>query len=194
MPDERKTLHPKTRAAWRTWLEKNHLKEKSIWLVLHKKKSSVRGVSYPEAVEEALCFGWIDSRPDKRDETTWLLFFASRKKGSVWSKINKERIKRLIRNRRITPAGLQKIKEAKLDGSWSTLDRVEALEMPPALAKAFAKSKKALQNFEAFPAGIKKQLYYWVISARRDETRVARIREIVSTAAKNERANQWNRK
>jgi len=186
--------HPTNIAEWRAWLKVNQKKEKNVWLVLQKKSSPGPGIAYVEAVEEALCFGWIDSKPAKRDENTYLLFFASRKKGAVWSRINKERIKRLIRDRRMTPAGLQKIKEAKLDGSWSTLDRVEALEMPAALEKALAKSKKAIRNFEAFPAGIKKQLYYWVISARRDETGVARIREIVSRAAKNERANQWKRK
>lgn len=94
----------------------------------------------------------------------------------------------------MTSAGLDKIEEAKKNGSWAKLDSVEALEMPTALKKAFSKSKKALKNFEVFPAGIKKQLYHWVISAKRDETRAERVREIVSKAARNERANQWKRK
>lgn len=89
--------HPRNIAQWRTWLRKNHKKEKNVWLVLHKKASPGPGIAYAEAVEEALCFGWIDSKPGLRDEHTYLLFFAARKKGSVWSKINKERIDRLIK-------------------------------------------------------------------------------------------------
>lgn len=187
-------FHPRNLAQWRTWLHKNHKKEKNVWLVLHKKASPGPGIAYAEAVEEALCFGWIDSKPALRDKYTYLLFFASRKKDAVWSKINKDRIARLIREGRMTTSGLAKIEEAKKNGSWATLDSVEALEMPSALKKAFSKSKKALKNFEAFPPGIKKQLYHWVISAKRDETRAERVREIVLKAARNERANQWKRK
>lgn len=187
-------FHPRSRTAWRTWLQANTGKLKSVWLVLHKKSSPGPGIVYAEAVEEALCFGWIDSKPQKRDEHTYLLYFAERKSGGVWSKINKQRIGRLIREGRMKAAGMAKIKKAKKDGSWSTLDPVDALRMPDDLGKAFARNKKALKLFEAFPPGIKKQLFHWVLSARREETRKIRVKEIVSKAARNERANQWVRK
>ena len=187
-------FHPKSSAQWRDWLASNTGKAKSVWLVLHKLASPGPGIGYAEAVEEALCYGWIDSKPQKRDSHTFLLYFAERKPGSIWSKINKQRVARLIKEGKMTEAGLQKIRSAKKDGSWSTLDSVDALEMPPSLRKAFAKNKRALSNFNAFPPGIKKQLFHWVLSARREETQTARTREIVSKAAKNQRANQWVKK
>jgi uncharacterized protein YdeI (YjbR/CyaY-like superfamily) len=94
----------------------------------------------------------------------------------------------------MTAAGLKKIKAAKADGTWSTLDPVDALEIPAALSVALARNKKAMKNFEAFPPGIRKQLVYWVLSAKREETRTVRVKEIVSKAARNERANQWVKK
>ena len=187
-------FHPRNLSEWRAWLKANHRTAGSVWLVLHKKSSPGPGIEYPEAVEEALCFGWIDSKPQKKDTHTYLLYFADRKSGSVWSKINKERVSRLIKEGRMTAAGMKKIEAAKKDGTWSTLDAVDALEIPDDLNKALARSKKAWKNFEAFPPGIRKQLVYWVLSAKREETRAARIKEIVSKAARNERANQWVKK
>jgi uncharacterized protein YdeI (YjbR/CyaY-like superfamily) len=193
-PMETKAFHPRSLKEWRAWLKANHRTAKNVWLVLHKKSSPGPGIEYAESVEEALCYGWIDSKPQKRDEHTYLLYFTERKKGSVWSKINKQRIARLIKEGRMTAAGMKKIDAAKKDGSWSTLDPVDELEIPGELSKAFARNKKALKHFEAFPQGIKKQLVYWVLSAKREETRSVRIKDIVSKAARNERANQWVKK
>lgn len=187
-------FHPKHPGEWQAWLAAHQGKTKSIWLVLHKKSSPGPGLSYPEAVEVALCYGWIDSKPQKRDKHTYLLYFAERKAGGVWSKINKQRIAKLIKEGKMTKAGMEKITQAKKDGSWSTLDPVDALKMPDELGKAFARNKRALKNFEAFPPGIRKQLFHWVLSARLPQTRLTRVREIVSKAAKNERANQWKKK
>jgi len=187
-------FHPRNRASWRAWLQRHHKTKQNIWLVLHKKGSPTPGVLYPEAVEEALCFGWIDSKPQKRDAHSFMMYFAVRKPRSVWSKINKERISRMVKEGLMTPAGMIKIKEAKKDGSWSALDSVDELEMPGELRKAFAKNKNALKNFEEFPASVKKQLYYWVNAARQPATVTARIKDIVSKAAKNVRANQWKPK
>lgn len=187
-------FHPRSLQEWRSWLKANHRKAKNVWLVLHKKSSPGPGIDYAQAVEEALCFGWIDSKPQKKNNHTYLLYFAERKKGSVWSKLNKERIARLIKDRRMTPYGMKKIEAAKADGTWSTLDPVDTLQIPEDLDKALARNKKALKHFEVFPPGIKKQLVYWVLSAKREETRSARIKEIVTKAAKNERANQWVKK
>ncbi|MBL7847921.1 MAG: YdeI/OmpD-associated family protein [Cyclobacteriaceae bacterium] len=189
-----KEFHPRSLQEWRSWLKANHRTAKNVWLVLHKKSSPGPGIAYSEAVEEALCFGWIDSKPQKKDTNTYLLYFAERKAGSVWSKLNKQRITRLIDSKKMTSAGMKKIMSAKEDGTWSTLDPVDTLQMPEVLDKALAKNKKARMNFEAFPAGIKKQLVYWVLSAKRAETRASRVREIVAKAARNERANQWVKK
>jgi len=179
------------RAAWRRWLKSNHNTQKNLWLILYNKGSSVPSVTYVEAVEEALCWGWIDSKANKRDDKSRFQYFASRKAKGVWSKINKERVARMIREGRMTPAGMIKIKEAKKDGSWNFLNLIEALEMPAPLKKAFTGRKKALANFEAFPPSVKKQIYHWIISAKRDETQNARVKETVTLAARNIRANQW---
>jgi uncharacterized protein YdeI (YjbR/CyaY-like superfamily) len=194
MPAKAVEFYARDRRAWRKWLKVNHKKEQSIWLVLHKKNSKTPSVSYAEAVEEALCFGWIDSVANKRDGDHFVLYFASRKPKSVWSKINKERIARMIKLGLMEPEGLRKIEAAKKDGSWSTLDAIDALVMPAELKKAFARSKNALKHFEAFPPSVKKQLYFWVSTAKREETRSQRIHETVSLAAKNVRANQWKSK
>lgn len=188
---ERKEFYAKDRAAWRAWLQKNHKKETSLWLILYKKDSGVPSVTYPESVEEALCFGWIDSKPNKRDDKSYFLFFASRKPKSVWSKINKERIARLIKEGKMTSAGLEKIEIAKANGSWTSIDASEAYEMPKELAKAFAKSKTARKNFDAFPPGVKKTIYQWIESAKTVDTKTKRVVETVTLAAKNIRANQW---
>lgn len=193
MLKEKKILYARNRDRWRSWLKANHNKEQNVWLRLHKKHSDT-GVKYAEAIEEALCFGWIDSVANKADDDTFILYFAVRKKGGVWSKINKGRIERMIKAGLMTAAGMNRIEEAKKDGSWNKLDSVDKLQMPAPLMKAFASRKKALTNFNSFPMSVKKQLYFWVLSAKQDSTRVARIKEIVSKAAKNIRANQWVKK
>jgi uncharacterized protein YdeI (YjbR/CyaY-like superfamily) len=119
---EYKTTHPKTRKQWRQWLEKNHLSSPGIWLIYYKKESGKPRVSYEEAVEEALCFGWIDSLPRKLDNERAMLKFTPRKPKSVWSELNKTRVDKLNKNRLMTPSGLKKIEQAKKDGSWDTLN------------------------------------------------------------------------
>lgn len=194
MSKARKILYAQNRDRWRNWLKANHNKEQNVWLVLHKKESKTPSVTYAEAVEEALCFGWIDSTPNKRDSDSFLLYFAVRKKGGVWSKINKERITRMINEGKMTPAGMKRIEEAKKDGSWDKLNSVDDLQMPAPLKKGFGANKKALKNFLAFPPGVKKQLYFWVLSAKTETTRSSRIKEIVTKAGRNIRANQWVKK
>jgi uncharacterized protein YdeI (YjbR/CyaY-like superfamily) len=173
------------------WLEKNHATAGSVWLIIYKKDSGTPSVVYAEAVEEALCFGRVDSKPNKRDDKSYVLYFAARKPKSPWSKINKERVARLIKEKKMHAAGLAKINAAKKDGSWSVLDSVEALIMPGELKKVISKNKKALTHFEAFPPSVKKGIYQWIQSAKTDETREKRITETVNQAEKNIRANQW---
>lgn len=189
----RNEFHAPSRSAWRRWLKANHHKQPHIWLIIYHKKSSTPSVYYDEAVEEALCFGWIDSKPNKRDSESYYLFFAPRKPKSVWSKINKERVARLMANNQMAPAGLAAIEVAKANGSWTVLDAIEELTMPVALKKAFASNKTALKNFEAFPPGVKKGIYQWIISAKTEPTQTKRITETVTLAAKNIRANQWRK-
>jgi uncharacterized protein YdeI (YjbR/CyaY-like superfamily) len=184
-------FYAKDRKAWRKWLQVNHLKLQQVWLILHKKSSQDSSVNYEEAVEEALCFGWIDSKPMKRDDHTFLLFFSQRKPKSVWSASNKKRLVKLIADGQMMPAGLVSIEIAKANGSWTSIDDVEAMVMPVQLEKAFKKNKLASANFNAFPASAKKGIYQWISSAKTDTTREKRIFETVSLAQKNIRANQW---
>jgi len=176
---------------WREWLAENHEQSYGIWLVTFKKHCKEKYVSYDAVVEEALCFGWIDSLPRKLDEERTMLWMAPRKPGSGWSKLNKERIEKMIEAGRMTVAGLAKIEAAKQDGSWSLLDAIAALEIPPDLQTALHANPTAQQNFEAFPKSAKRGILEWIASAKRPETRAKRIEETARLAAENKRANQW---
>ena len=186
-----KTFYAKDRKAWRRWLEKNHKKENSIWLIIYKKSSQTKSVYYNEAVEEALCFGWIDSKPNKRNEDSFYQFFAKRNPKSNWSLINKNKVEKLIKVGLMTDAGLQTIEAAKQNGTWTALNEVDNSIMPDDLKKVFDKNKTALKNFDAFPRSSKKIILEWIHNAKKEETRKKRIEETVSLAAKNIRANHY---
>jgi uncharacterized protein YdeI (YjbR/CyaY-like superfamily) len=188
------SVQPKTRAAWRAWLAKHHERAEGVWLITYKKAAGKPRIEYDEAVEEALCFGWVDSKPGKVDEERTKLWFAPRKPKSGWSRPNKERIERLIASSLMQPAGLAKIEAAKKDGSWAALDAVEDLVVDADLAAALAIYPKAAQNFEAFPRSAKRGILEWIALAKRAETRAARIAETARLAQDNERANQWKPK
>ena len=148
-------------------------------------------MDYAESVEEALCFGWIDSKGNKLDDERSMVWFVPRKAKTGWSKLNKERIEKLIKAKLMMPAGLAKINAAKKDGSWNALDAVEALEIPSDLAEAFLKNETARGYFEAFPRSVKRAILEWISSAKKPETRAKRIEETVTKAEQNIRANQW---
>jgi uncharacterized protein YdeI (YjbR/CyaY-like superfamily) len=186
---DKKAFYPKTRKAWRQWLEKNHQKEPSIWLILYNKDIGIPSITWSEAVEEALCFGWIDSVVNKRDEESRYQFFTTRKPKSNWSRINKEKIAQLTDAGLMAPAGLAVVATAKENGTWSALDEVEATTVPPDLQKALKTGKKALTHWEAFPRSSKKIILHWILSAKRPETRQKRISETVTLAEINKRAN-----
>ncbi len=154
-----------------------------------KKHTGKPRVNYDEAVEEALCFGWIDSLPRKFDDERSKLLFTPRKPKSVWSKLNKTRIEKLIENRLMTKIGLAKIEAAKRDRTWNALDASDNLEIPTDLAKAFERTTAAKKNFESFTDSAKRAILSWVFSAKLDETRAARIEKTIAMAAKNKRAN-----
>lgn len=185
------SVHPKSRAEWRRWLEKNHTRKEGVWFISFKKETGMPRVTYEESVEEALCFGWVDSKPAKLDNERSMLWFAPRKEKSNWSKPNKERVERLIKQGLMTPAGLAKIELAKKNGTWTALDGVENLEIPPDLANALSKNKTAKEYFDAFPRSVKRGILEWILNAKKPETRAKRIEETVAQAEKNIRANQW---
>lgn len=184
------SVHPRSRAEWRQWLEEHHTQTEGVWFISFKKASGEPRVEYEEAVEEALCFGWIDSKANKLDDARTMLWFTPRKPGTGWSRPNKERIARLIDSGLMRPAGLARIEAAKQDGSWNALDAVEALEIPPDLAEELARNPVAAQYFDAFPRSAKRVILVWITGAKRPETRARRIAETVELAAQNKRANQ----
>ena len=184
-------IHPLTRAEWRAWLEENHGRAEGVWLISYKKTTGKPHVAYDEAVEEALCYGWIDSKPNKLDAERSLLWFAPRKAGTGWSKPNKERVAKLLAAGLMAPAGLAKITAAQADGSWYALDAVEALKIPPDLDQALAANPAARRYFDAFPRSVKRGILEWIATAKRPETRARRVEETVTLAAENVRANQW---
>lgn len=188
------SVHPLTRVAWRAWLEDNHTRPDGVWLITFKKNTGQPRVEYDEAVEEALCFGWVDSKANTLDEQRSLLWFGPRKARTGWSKSNKERVERMLAAGLMAPAGLAKIEAAKADGSWSKLDAVEALEIPPDLAEALAAYPTAAANFDAFPRSAKRGILEWIVNARKPETRAHRIAETARLAEDNVRANQWRQK
>lgn len=180
-----------SRAEWRKWLKKNHTQKEGVWVVTFKKTSGKTHVTYDEIVEEALCFGWIDSKGNKLDEERSMLWCAPRKARSNWSRPNKLRVEKLIAAGLMQPAGLEKIKIARKTGTWTALDKVENLEIPPDLAQALAANQHARQYFDAFPRSVKRGILEWILNAKKPETRARRVIETAELAAKNIRANQW---
>ncbi|HET9914012.1 MAG TPA: YdeI/OmpD-associated family protein [Anaerolineales bacterium] len=182
------SYQPKTRAEWRKWLATNHNTAKGIQLVIIRKNAEVAGITYSDAVEEALCFGWIDGRADSFDGQRYKLYMAPRKPGSVWSRLNKQRIRNLVKDGSMTSAGLAKIEAAKKDGSWTQLDAIDKLEMPEDLLEHLSANAEAKRNFEAFSNSSKKMILFWIANAKREETRRKRIEETVRLAEQNIKA------
>lgn len=182
-----------TRAQWRAWLSRNYARREGVWLTTYKKGAGKPALSYGDAVEEALCWGWIDSKGRKLDDERTMLWYAPRKPGTGWSKPNKERIERAIAAGQMAAPGLAKIEAAKSDGSWNALDGVERLEIPPDLAAALAGITDAAANFDGFPRSAKRGILEWISSAKTAETRSRRIAETARLAGENIRANQWQR-
>ncbi len=189
-----KTFYAKSRVHWRKWLEKNHQAERSVWLIIYRKETKIPSVYYPEAVEEALCFGWIDSKGNKRDDKSYFQFFAKRNPKSNWSKINKAKVEKLIGEDLMFPAGLEMIEIAKQNGCWTALDDVENFIIPDDLQKAFDKSKKAFKYWTGFSKSSRKGILDWIKSARTKETRQKRIWQTVELAKENIKANQYVKK
>jgi uncharacterized protein YdeI (YjbR/CyaY-like superfamily) len=178
-------VYVKTRAAWRRWLAKHHARSPGIWLVYDKKSERPDRLAYVDAVEEALCFGWIDSTAKSLDEKRYMQLFTPRKPRGTWARTNKARVARLIEEGLMTPAGLAAIEVAKANGSWTSLDAVEALTVPDDLAAALSANPEAARNFAAFPPSARKAYLHWVSQAVRPETRAERIAGVVKHSAAN---------
>ncbi|MGQ0540412.1 MAG: YdeI/OmpD-associated family protein [Blastocatellia bacterium] len=189
--DSFEDIHPHKRSEWRKWLAKNHDRSPGVWFVYFKKHTGKPRVAYDDAVEEALCFGWIDSLACVFDDARSRLLMTPRKPKSVWSKPNKERVEKMVAAGLMTKIGLAKIEQAKADGdgSWNTLDSSDRLEMPEDLKAAFGRNKKAKANWEKFSDSPKKAILYWLGTAKRDETRKTRVEKIVSMASVGKKAN-----
>ena len=185
--DDAPQVQADERATWRAWLEANHATARGAWLVTWRPRSGRAGLDYEAAIEEALCFGWVDSTSGTVDAERGKLYFAPRKARSVWAASNKARVERLVRDGRMAPAGFAAIERAKANGSWEILDSVERLEVSDDLATALEARPPAAACFAAFPPSARKMMLGWIALARRPETRAKRITEVAEAAARNER-------
>lgn len=183
---------PASQQEWRKWLKDNHKSKQFVWLVYYKKKSQTPSLTYSDAVDEALCFGWIDSTRKSLDENRFMQFFCKRKPNSVWSKINKEKVKRLIDKGQMTKAGLDSIEVAKQNGSWTILDEVEDLKIPKDLDKKFKSLPGSKEFFLSLSKSAKKSILQWLVLAKRPETRQNRIDEIAALAAQKLKPKQFS--
>jgi len=172
-----------TRAEWRSWLEANHAGQSELWLAIYKKGSGKTAVTYEEAVEEALCYGWIDGLVQAIDEDKYAVRFSPRKPGSIWAESNKRRVEKLIREGRMAEPGLQKVAAAKAGGEWQAAARREEIDaLPPELDEALRAHAGALTGFQALPASRRKMLIWWLSDAKRDATRQKRLQAILNEA------------
>ncbi len=181
--DDREQVLVTSREQWRAWLAEHADSSPGIWLVTHEPATGRPAPSYDDVVEEALCFGWIDSTVRRRDAATSMQLMTPRKPRSTWAASNKGRVRRLIAEGRMTDRGLRAVELARANGSWELLDSVERLEVPEDLAAALDAQPPARDTFDAYPVSVRKQVLWHVASARRPETRARRIAGVVADAA-----------
>lgn len=186
------TIHPLTLEEWGAWLAEHHETSNGVWVVLAKPTSGLPSVGYVEAVEEGLCWGWIDSVTRPFDENHRVQRFSPRKTGSGWAKTNKERLLRLEAEGRLQPAGLAVIARAKADGSWTLLDGAEAGIVPDDLAAAL-EAAGARAGFDALPASERKRILGWLAQAKTAATRERRLAQTATNCAAGRRFDQWTK-
>lgn len=187
-------FYPENKQQWRKWLKKNHLRKDAVWLIFYKKHTSKPSVNWSDAVDEALCFGWIDSKAETIDKDTYRQYFCKRKPNSTWSKINKKKIETLTAKGLMTKAGFAVIDIAKQNGSWTILDEVEELIIPSELEKAFEKFENSKDYFSSLSKSKKKGLLQWIALAKKDTTRQKRIFEIAENASQQQLPQQFRPK
>jgi uncharacterized protein YdeI (YjbR/CyaY-like superfamily) len=190
-PGGRPRVHAETRDAWRLWLLEHADGHPGVWLVSWKVGTGRPRIAYEDAVAEALCVGWIDSRPGTIDDERSMLWFTPRKRGSAWSRLNKERVGRLEAAGLMTDAGRAVVAAARADGSWDRLDDVERHHVPDDLAPALAARPGARASWDGFPPSERRRILEWIAQAKREETRRKRVNETAEAAARGERANLW---
>lgn len=178
-PNGKDVMTPPNRADWRNWLASNTDRREGLWIVYRKKSSNLEGPVYDDLVEEALCFGWIDSQSRRVDDDRMMQWFSPRRKGGLWSALNKERIESLVEQGLMTEAGQATIDDAKADGSWSQTDEVDALVVPSDLQTALDAAPEAASAYRALTDSAKKQYLWWIYSAKRPVTRAKRIEETI---------------
>lgn len=185
---EKEHLYFKNSDEWRAWLHENHHSSKGIYLLFYKVNSDFESMRWEEAVQVAICYGWIDSTVKKIDENQRKQLFTPRKDTSVWSKLNKSYIEKLIQENAMHESGLRKIEIAKQNGSWNSLDDVENHIIPKDLQLAFDNNPKAWSNYQAFSPSYRKSYLYWLNQAKRIETREKRIKEIILLCEQNRKS------
>jgi uncharacterized protein YdeI (YjbR/CyaY-like superfamily) len=178
-PNGKDVRTPPSRASWRAWLVANRDRDEGIWVVYRKKSSQLEGPTYDDLLDEALCFGWIDSQVRRVDDDRMMQWFSPRRRGGLWSARNRERIERLVRDGLMTDTGMAVIDAARADGSWTQTDEVDALVIPGDLGSAFEAEPTAAAAFGELPDSVKKRYLWWIHEAKRPETRGNRIEETV---------------
>jgi uncharacterized protein YdeI (YjbR/CyaY-like superfamily) len=181
--EEIESFYPGTKEDWFEWLKHNHQSKQAFWLILYKKNSGVPTISWSDAVDGALCFGWVDSVRKSIDEQSFKQFVGKRKPQSTWSKINKDKVEQLIKKGLMSEAGHHSIVTAKKNGSWTILDEVEALILPEDLLSELNSQLGSIDFFLSLSNSKRKAMLQWIILAKRPETREKRIKEIVELAS-----------
>ena len=190
MPEEYEAVEVTSRDAWRRWLQSHHGSSRGVWVTTYKKAAGERYIPYDDIAEEALAYGWIDSRRRSVDEERSQLLVTPRKPKSGWSRVNKERVERLEAMGLMTDAGREAIAVAKENGAWSALDDIENLVEPDDLRHALDADAQARRHWDAFPRSAKRAILDWIAAAKRDETRRRRVSETARLASQNVRANE----
>lgn len=188
---EPELFYPQSPNEWRTWLQEHHIVKSSVWVVYYKKQTGVPTLTWSEAVDEALCFGWIDSVKKKLDEQRSIQYFSKRKPTSMWSKINKDKVDQLIANGKMMPAGMACIDLARQNGTWSMMDEAETLEIPADLQAALAAVPGTTDFFVAQSRSRRKSMLQWLLMAKTLATRHRRIQEIVLQASQQRTPTQF---
>ena len=182
--NELPVLEFKSQAEWQRWLDKNHGQQDGVWLKFAKKDSGQTTLNHSEALESALCYGWIDAKANKFDDNYYVIKFCQRRPRSTWSKINRDKVEKLISEGKMKPAGLAQVEAAKADGHWDKAYLPQsAAEVPEDFTAALAKNKKAAKFFESLTKADKYSFYWRLHHAKRAETRVANIKKFVEILA-----------
>jgi uncharacterized protein YdeI (YjbR/CyaY-like superfamily) len=186
--DPENSIQCTTRMEWRKWLSENYERGQGVWLITYKPKRPELHLSYEASVEEAVCYGWVDSKVAKVDDERGMLWFAPRKPQSLWSRSSKERIQRLEAQGLISDFALDQIAKAKANGTWFTLDAIEDLVAPDDLQQAFGRHPGSEQKFAGFPPSSRREILVWIVQAKKPETRAARVEETARLASQGVRA------